>query len=206
MSGLLCDDWAASPFFVALKRQIQCRMTRSLSTPFLMLGGWRVYLQTRTLTFLWRSFGGIHVLKTNALHFLLLLWWLQVKSWDSSSYWCLPPCSGHHLSKHCSERILEYPFPSCWHYCIPPWSSLSSSLRHTAFLCYCKHSQKNGRGEGTGVGVAASLYLRRIHDIWQQKLHIPITRCAARHVRDRAAVSLSRVITSKVLHPWRFNL
>lgn len=114
------------------------RTIRSVSTPFLMLGG-------AEDEGLWQSFGGINALKTNMLHFPLLLWWQQVKSWNVSSYLCLPPCAGHHLSKHCSERILETPFPSCWHCCIPPWSSLSSSLRHSAFLCYCKCSQKNGR-------------------------------------------------------------
>lgn len=40
-----------------------------------------------------------------------------------------------------------------------------------------------GAGEATGAGVAVSLYLPRIHDVWRQKLHIPITRRVARHVR-----------------------
>lgn len=58
-------------------------------------------------------------------------------------------CTGHHLSKHCSRRILETPFPSCWHYCIPALAALSSSFTSLVWgggvssssCCTC--SQKN---------------------------------------------------------------
>lgn len=134
----------------------------------------------------------------------LRIWMAAGKILQFPPYWCAPPCTGHHLSKHCSKRILETPFPSCWHYCIPPFSSLSSSLRHLGFFFCCTCSQKNGwqcRCE--------PLPMWYTYDVWQYWLSKSHTICPNNALCCTNCGRLSSVITAQWHHfqnptPLRF--